>query len=316
MAVRQLSPRPSLRGAVATSPLPAPGRHGGDGARVARSLGLDPGEVVDLSASLNPLAPALTRLARHRLDSLGRYPDGDAATRELAAAIGVADDRVLLTNGGSEAIALVAAELGGWCEDPEFSLHPRGPRSVGPRWRSNPHNPTGILAPGDDVAGVWDEAFFAMATGRWTRGDPGSVVVGSLTKLFACPGLRLGYVLADPELVWTLRRRQPEWSVNGLAVGLLPDLLEVADLRGWSDGIAELRAALTSLLASHGLEPLPSQANFVLCRRAPGLRERLLPQGVVVRDCTSFGLVDHARVAVPDRGGLTRLAHALDRSAP
>jgi len=73
---------------------------------------------------------------------------------------------------------------------------------------------------------------------------------------------------------------------------------------------------LTSLLASHGLDPSPSDANFVLCRRAPRLRERLLPHGVVVRDCASFGLVDHARVAVPDETGLALLAGALDRSAP
>ncbi len=314
--MRRPSSPSASNGAVATSPLPPPGLHGGDGARIALAIGLDPSAVVDLSASLNPLAPGIAHLARERLDSLGRYPDAEAATSELAGAIGVADDRVLLTNGGSEAIALVAAELGGWCEEPEFSLHPRGPHPAGPRWRSNPHNPTGVLAPGEDVAGVWDEAFFALATGRWTRGDPGSVVVGSLTKLFACPGLRLGYVLADAEIVATVRSHQPEWSVNGLALGLLPDLLAVADLRGWSEGVAELRVALTSLLASHGLDPMPSDANFVLCRCAPGLRGRLLPRGVVVRDCASFGLVDHARVAVPDERGLALLADALDKSAP
>lgn len=72
----------------------------------------------------------------------------------------------------------------GVCE-PEFALHPRGD---GPRWRSNPHNPSGLLAGPAETAAVWDEAFYPLATGRWTRGDPGAVVVGSLTKLLACPG--------------------------------------------------------------------------------------------------------------------------------
>jgi histidinol-phosphate/aromatic aminotransferase/cobyric acid decarboxylase-like protein len=49
---------------------------------------------------------------------------------------------------------------------------------------------------------------------------------------------------------------------------------------------------------------------------APGLRERLAPHGVVVRDCASFGLDGWARIAVPDDRGMTRLAEALVQSAP
>ena len=140
----------------------------------------------------------------------------------------------MLTNGGAEAIALVAAEIGGRVDEPEFGLHPR---RGGPRWRSNPHSPSGLLARPDERADVWDEAFFPLATGRWTRGD-GAVVVGSLTKLLACPGLRLGYVLADPALVARCRARQPAWSVGGLAAAALPELLEAADLPGWCAGLA------------------------------------------------------------------------------
>ena len=67
-------------------------------------------------------------------------------------------------------------------------------------------------------------------------------MVGSLTKLFACPGLRLGYVLADPELVEPCRRRQPAWSVNGPAVAALPELLDAADLPAWSTAVGTLRS--------------------------------------------------------------------------
>ena len=292
--------------------VPPPARHGGDGARVAAALGLDPADVLDLSASVNPLAPDVAVVAARHLRSLRCYPDPAAAGDALAEAIGVARSRLLLTNGGAEAIALVAAEIGGHVDEPEFALHPRG---GAPRWRSNPHNPTGLLAPAGEHAAVWDEAFYPLATGTWTRGDPDAVVVGSLTKLLACPGLRLGYVLADPDLVDRLRRRQPGWSVSGLAAAALPELLATADLPGWSAGIAELRAELTALLHAHGLEPLASDANFVLCRRAAGLRSRLIPHGVVVRDCATFGLPDHARVAVPDATGLDRLRIALERSA-
>jgi histidinol-phosphate/aromatic aminotransferase/cobyric acid decarboxylase-like protein len=294
-----------------TRAVPPAGRHGGDGRAVARALGLDPAAVLDLSASLNPVAPSVTRLLHRHLDAVERYPDPARATAALADAMGVEVERLLLTNGGAEAIALVASELGGHVVEPEFSLYPR---HGGPRWRSNPHNPSGRLAGAEERGGVWDEAFYPLATGCWTRGD--GVVVGSLTKLFACPGLRLGYVLAEPPLVASVRSRQPQWSVNALAVAVVPELVEDVDLPGWAAAVAERRAELSSLLAAHGLDPAPSAANFVLCRRALGLRERLAPLGVVVRDCASFGLAGQARVAVPDWPGLEHLARALEQSAP
>ena len=291
-------------------PVPVPGPHGGDGARLAAALGIDPAAVLDLSASLNPLAPDVTRLVAARLDAVGRYPDPTVATAALAAALGVDADRVLLTNGGAEAISLLAAELGGSVEEPEFGLYPRG---SGLRWRSNPHNPSGRLAGPDERAGVWDEAFYPLATGRWTRGE--GLTVGSLTKVFACPGLRVGYVLApDADLIRRLRARQPQWSVNGLAAAAVPDLLERADLPGWAAGIAALRADLVGLLRTAGLDPEPSDANYVLVR-APGLRDGLARGGVLVRDCASFGLPGFVRMAVPDADGLSRLSTAL-RTAP
>jgi len=285
--------------------IPAAGPHGGDGVRVAAALGRD---VLDLSVSLHPLAPAVDRVLARHLDAATRYPDVEPATMVLADAIGTDADRLLLTNGGAEAIALVAAELGGMTiETHEFSLLPRN--GSGPAWRSNPNNPWGRLAASDDTAAVWDEAFYQLATGEWTRGDDDAVVVGSLTKLFACPGLRLGYVLADDAARFATR--QPAWAVNGLALGALPGLIEAADFAGWAKRIADLRADLTTLLRP--FDPQPSDANWVLCANAAGLRERLAPHGVLVRDCASFGLPGHARVAVPDDAGLERLEDALCR---
>ena len=284
-----------------------PGRHGGDGARIARALGVEVSAVLDLSQSLNPVAPdPMPVLARH-LDAIGRYPDPSAATAALAAAMGVDVERLLLTNGGAEAISLVAGELGGSVVEPEFALHPRG---TGPRWLSNPHNPTGRLARAEERAAVWDEAFYPMATGAWTRGDD-AVVVGSLTKLLACPGLRVGYVLANPEFVERCRRAQPTWALNGLAGESLEDLLAPIDLAGVAAGIAALRAQLVDLLARFGLVAAPSEANWVLVER-PGLREALLESLVVTRDCANFSMPGVVRIAVPDAAGLARLEVALE----
>jgi histidinol-phosphate/aromatic aminotransferase/cobyric acid decarboxylase-like protein len=274
--------------------------------------------VLDLSASLNPVAPDPVPTVAAHLSALRRYPDPSGAEGHLAAVMGVDPDRLVLTNGGSEAIALVAqARPAGWVDEPEFSLYARHLREVregAPRWRSNPHNPTGRLAGADETAAVWDEAFWPLATGTWTRGDAerGSFVLGSLTKLLACPGVRLGYVLAPNEaLIERLARRQPAWSVNGLAAEALPELLAPVDLPSWADSVAALRQELVSLLERHDLRPLPSDANYVLVAGATGLRQRLAGRGVIVRGCTSFGLPDHVRIAVPSAAGLDRLKAAL-----
>ena len=312
-----------------TEVVPPAGPHGGDAAAVAAALGLDPADVLDLSASLNPDAPDVAALASAHLGALRRYPDPTAATEAMAAALATTPDRVLLTNGGAEAIALVAADLGraavaGPCE---FSLYARHLAQVvdpsadpsAPRFRSNPHNPTGRLAGPVERAAVWDEAFYPLAAGTWTRGDThddrgDTVVVGSLTKVFACPGLRAGYVVARPDRIARLAARQPTWALNGLAAALVPHLLAVADLPAWQAAIARRRAHLAAALP--GVEP--SDVNFVLVRTPEGgatARARLARQGVLVRDCTSFGLPGHVRIAVPDEIGLRRLVQAWEQPA-
>lgn len=297
---------------------PPPAEHGGDGARLAAALGVHPDEVLDLSASLNPCAPDVSRLVARHVGAVRRYPDDAPATAALADAVGVDATRVVVTNGGAEAIALVAAEVdAGWVEEPEFSLYERHLRldpGAG-RWRSNPRNPTGELAGADEVAAVWDEAFWQVAAGTWTRGDAdrGAFVVGSLTKLFACPGLWAGYVLApDADRAEGVRRRRPAWSVNGIACALVPELVAAADLAAWAARVGELRAGLVEVL--DGFDVCAADAPWVLVAGAGDLRERLARHGILVRDCASFGLQDTVRIAVPDEAGLDLLRGALRSS--
>lgn len=304
---------------------PAAGPHGGDAHRLAAALRRPVGEILDLSASLNPLAPDCRPALAAALDQLHHYPDDAPATVALAEAMGVDAARLVLTNGGAEAIALVAQlHPVGWADECDFSLYRRHLRRLdpaGPRWMSDPHNPTGRLAPAARRAAVRDEAFWLLATGTWTRGDADTTVVGSLTKAWAVPGLRIGYVLAaDERDAGALRELRPRWSVNGLVCAALPRLLALAEPRRWRDGIAELRAALVDLLVRHDLQPERSDANFVWVPRSNGLRHALAPHGVLVRDGASFGHPDAVRIAVPDPAGLERLARTLpmihDRGTP
>jgi histidinol-phosphate/aromatic aminotransferase/cobyric acid decarboxylase-like protein len=119
-------------------------------------------------------------------------------------------------------------------------------------------------------------------------------------------------VHADPAVIARLADRQPRWSLNGLAAALVPELLARADLGAWAAATARRRTALATALP--GVEP--SDANFVLVRVEEGAavaRAHLARQGVLVRDCTSFGLPGHVRIAVPDEAGLARLVAAWER---
>jgi histidinol-phosphate/aromatic aminotransferase/cobyric acid decarboxylase-like protein len=288
---------------------------------------------------VNPFAPdpAPAVVAQIAGGALRRYPDQLDYTRARAAmaeVLGVDPGRLLLTNGGSEAIALVATLLRqGRVDPPDFSLYGRHLEALtpgGPRFRSDPHNPTGQLAAEDERAEVWDEAFYALATGHWTRRpavpraarDEPAIVLGSLTKVLGCPGLRLGYVVAPEDggrslgfadLADRLAARQPRWSVGTPALGALPHLLETADVARWARSVAEARRQLCVELRRFGLAPRSSAASFVLVDRAAGVRDGLARHGVVVRDCRSFGLPDAVRIAVPDGDGLSRLVDALER---
>jgi histidinol-phosphate/aromatic aminotransferase/cobyric acid decarboxylase-like protein len=304
--------------------LPPPGPHGGDAKRIALALGLDPASVVDLSASMNPFAPDITALAADILRrdplALARYPDTSSAVDVLARAIDVDPASLVLTNGGAEAIALVAAETGaGHVVDPEFSLYRRHLPKVeptAPRWRSNPSNPLGELAAPHETAGVWDEAFYPLAAGAWTRGDAASWRLGSLTKLWSCPGLRLGYVIApDAASAGRIRERQPRWAVNGLALASLPELVARTRLTAWADAIARLRVDFSRRLRQLGYAARPTAANWLLVHDV-GLRERLAPRGVVIRDCTSYGLPGVYRVALPRPEEADRVVDAFAAVAP
>jgi threonine-phosphate decarboxylase len=264
---------------------------------------------------MNPVAPDLVLLVREAATAITHYPNAQRATDVLAEALGVDPGRLVLTNGGAEAIALVAGlEPIGWVESPEFALYERHLGRLDPRaarWRSNPSNPLGVLAPDDAVARVWDEAFWQLATGTWTRGDDEAWRLGSLTKLWACPGLRIGYAIAPDEVsAYALRCRQPRWSVNALALAAVERLVAVSDLRGWAERVHQRRQDLVSLLRSHHLEVDDTDACWVLVRHG-GLRDALLPHAVLVRDCATFGMDRTFRIAVPDDRGAERLASAL-----
>lgn len=194
----------------------------------------------------------------------------------------------------------------------------------------NPNNPTGVYLSREEVEGmvkaasesllVLDEAYVPFVEGAWNSlgllGLGNLVVLRSMTKDYALGGLRLGYAVGPEPLMEVLRRVLPPWSVNALAqeAGLLA--LEDPDyLARCLPAILEARDYLAAELVGLGLRPLPTRANFFLVEvgDAPSFRQALLREGLLVRDCASFGLPRYVRIAARTLPECQRLVEAVGR---
>ncbi len=250
-----------------------------------------------------------------------------------------ADDRALIigpTFGEyARAARLMGAEVISWRADAGdgFAIRPDAIARILDRARPkilflcHPNNPTGQLAPLDALADwaeahpatlfVVDEAYLPFASGAssaLTLDAPNILILRSLTKAHALAGLRLGYAVGDAAIVGALRRVQPPWSVNALAQAAgVAALADVGHLERTLARLAAAKAALAASLYEQGWQPQPSAAHFFLLPvgDAAACRSALLEHGVVVRDCASFGLPDHIRIAARRPEENKRLLAAL-----
>jgi adenosylcobyric acid synthase len=189
----------------------------------------------------------------------------------------------------------------------------------------NPNNPTGtrlsereiqtLMDAATDEGGmlVVDEAYMSLADAlpdgeEYNPTDfllsGGLVLLRSLTKEFALPGLRLGYAIVPHPVARVLHISRPPWSVNAFAQQIGRVLLSEQDWRAQTRSqLGRDKAYLLESLAKANIETVPGAANFVLIKvgeegEARDCRTHLLRQQIIVRDCSSFGLPDYIRVAV------------------
>lgn len=274
----------------------------------------------------------------------------------------VQEPMVLVGNGAAEVIYLLLRLARGCrvaVPQPGFAEYERAARAAGARpvpvahdrtepppgvgrgdwWIvCNPHNPTGHLftpagllrmAERTRATLLVDEAFVDLTDAGeagsvipWVAERRNLVVVRSLTKFYALPGLRVGYAVAPPWMVAALDAARDPWSVSGpaqaAALEALHDREYAARTRRW---VREERAYLAGELASlPGFVVYPPSANFVLVRAplpAHEIQERLGPLGILIRDCRSFAGLSafHMRLAVRTRAEHERLVAHLRRVA-
>lgn len=143
------------------------------------------------------------------------------------------------------------------------------------------------------------------------------LLVRAFTKIFAIPGVRLGYLLcSSASLLNRIKRQLPEWNLSvfaqaaGSACGDWQEFLKKTALC-----VREERQFLAERLRQMGLRVFPGEANFILVYSKKDLYEGLLRKGILIRDCENFrGLSKgYYRIAVKTRQENERLIKAMEQ---
>jgi histidinol-phosphate aminotransferase len=209
-------------------------------------------------------------------------------------------------------------------------------RDAGVLWLPSPHNPTGVAVDPEELERflhrvpdtclvVLDEAYRCYLDEarrpdaiRLIDEHPNLIVQRTFSKSYALAGLRLGYGIAQSELIAALNGIRPPFNVNAAAIAAARAALRNPD---WRDYAVELvrreRQRLQETLTDRGIEHFPSQANFVTLRPAEleTFQNALLEAGLVARNGVDLGLPGWIRVSIGAAPEMATLRTVLRRVA-
>ena len=287
---------------------------------------------------------------KSKLELIKHYPEPNAEslTENLAIFLSISAKNILVTNGSAEAFYLTAQQYKkskSLIVIPSFSeyedaciannhqveyvvyedLSERLDSSINLVWLGNPNNPNGRIIPkqvilelcnsNSDKIFIIDEAYSELCNNfetltAYTNQYSNLIVIQSLTKTFAIPGIRLGYIVSSEKNISAITRYKIPWSVNSIAIEagnyiinnyqhLLPKKEEL---------LKESRNLQEELTEIKGIEVLSSDCNFILARlrngKAKDLKEFLVNEyGLLIRDASNFkGLNDsYFRIAAQEQ---------------
>ena len=178
-----------------------------------------------------------------------------------------------------------------------------------------PNNPTGHLIPLETIKQIaeyakrykceviLDEAFLDFIDEKesfipYLEDFPNVIVVRSMTKMYAIPGLRLGYAVGGKVFIKDIRSRMPHWNSNALAVTIGADCLKEESYRMQAIAYArEIREGFTDFLEKWNCVVLPSSTNFICfqlsdAKQSKAFFEHLLAKGCVLRHTENFKGLD------------------------
>lgn len=284
---------------------------------------------------------ALLRYLASRMDRIMSYPEPEPFELEalIADQEGVSADAVMVTAGVTEAIYLIAqAFQGGYSviPQPTFSEYADACRTFQHtiayqsqedanhtpmlHWLCNPNNPTGQVQEKSSLLSmirhhphhffVVDQAYedytlMPMLEACETVDCQNLFVLHSMTKKYAIPGLRIGYVVASPHLLDRLRALRRPWSVDALAIEAGKYLVShrvqiIPHLEAFLQETDRLRKALQQL---DDVVVEDSQTSFMLLQlkkgNAAALKDYLIERhGILIRDASNFLGLDQQYIRI------------------
>ena len=267
------------------------------------------------------------------------YPESEPSILEkmLAKHLGVPENTVMITSGANEAIFLIAQLYKGWASiipQPTFTAYEYACKAfdhlisydrkdeleIMPEdriyWICNPNNPTGnvlvkplvnrIIRQNTRYLYVVDQSFADYTLRPMLK--PSEMVdcynlmlIGSLSKKYCIPGLRLGYVFSSPIIIDRLRQIRQPWSVNAMAIEAGKYCIEhepkmIPDLDNYLSEAKRLHSRLSEI---EGVMVMKSDTNFMLVHFDKGniyeLKRWLIEHyGILIKDASDIrGLDEH-----------------------
>lgn len=350
--------------------------HGGNVYELARRLGCDPADIIDMSSNINPLGPppGLLDYLKSNISLAMRLPEVDSReiTAGFAEFIDIDANRLMAGNGTTQFIyslpgflesrrALVAgpayADYADACkladvpacmlmaseaDDFQTDLNHLESRLAGidTVFLCNPNNPTGTMNSGAELTElcrrhpetrfIIDESYLPFVDFKGTeslvRTELENVIVLlSISKIFAIPGLRIGFVLASTGSIEKFRRQLWPWSVNCFAHAAVRYLVMHKNvIAGFIDQtvryIQSEREIFERTLEQTGrIKLYPGRTPFLLARLPQGVsaentRSCLSRKKLLIRNCSNFpGLSDQfIRISLKTRAANRMLATELN----
>ncbi|WP_456473397.1 cobyric acid synthase [Desulfolithobacter sp.] len=285
--------------------------------RVARTWNLDPAMLVAGNGTSELLFTTVRSLpVRRGVVPVPCYIDYESACRVC----GLPVERLFLSPDNGFAVDL--EELGNMLRpgDLVFLGQPANPTGV----VTDHHTLLTCIQSHPDVFFIVDEAFAGFVSGLHSLAGAADnlITLHSLTKIFAIPGLRLGFLAAAPSLAGRIRAQLAPWSVNTLAQACGTAFLDKKEYLSRTVTVTgELRERLGGELARFsGLSVFPGQANYLLLRSstiaADELAHRLMADHrIAIRTCGNYPGLDlsYFRVAVRPQEDNRALVAALEQ---
>ncbi len=303
-----------------------------------------------MASNENALGSAVSwEQLKEAFEKIHVYPDISSSNliEKLSKKLGVSTDQIILGNGSDEIIQMLALAylnpgdevftLKHTFSEYEFAAHLMDARCVRDRMSektklvfiANPNNPTGTIMTRAQLdaflktvpAGalvIMDEAYYEYVESSdypdIIRDYPDLMVLRTFSKLYGLAGFRIGYGVAKPEVISTLRKVCQPFNINSLALKAAELALDATDhVRKTLEMNRAGKKYLYVELNKLGLPYLETEANFICIQLQSPVYDGLLKQGIIVRPLESFGLPNHIRVTIGTEEQNRRFIDALKK---